>query len=247
VKFFLKKPSEDSLQSLNEEEIQKKLYGTFHKNTKSQNASVTFNTPKQAAFTRPQPSEQLPPSDLDASIKLLVDKILNGFQSFPWKFSILVVGCLIFGIYSLQFLSGAIHQFSKLKPPKQYMISTTGQSVGKASRKVETPKAIPTKKTDQPAVTAPVRADRTPIDSPKKAYYAVQICTYQKEADAKALSTELKNSNFSAFYLRMQGKIPYYVVFLGKNESYSGANEKLKEFRSSEQYQKFPDAFIRSI
>ncbi len=247
MKFFLKKQSEVSLQSLNEEEIQKKLYGTFHKNTKSQNASVTFNTPKQSAFTRPQSSEPLPPSDLDASIKHSIDKILKGFQSFPWKFSIVVIGCLIFGIYLLQFLSGAVHQFSKLKPSKQYMISVAGQSVEKASRKGETSKAIPVKKTEQLAVIAPVQADKAMIDSPKKSYYAVQICTYQKEADAKALSAELKNLNFSTFYLRMQGKIPYYVVFLGKDESYAGANEKLKEFRNSEQYQKFPDAFIRSI
>lgn len=239
MKFFLKKPSDVSLQSLNEEEIQKKLYGTFHKNTKShQNSSVTFNTPKQAAFTRPQTSEQTPPSELDANIQQSIDKLLKGFQSFPWKFSLVVIGCLILGIYSLQFISGALHQFSKLKPSKQYMISATGQSTVKASRKAEQPAA---------AVPPPVQADKPLSEASKKAHYAVQICTYQKEADAKALEDELKKSNFSAFSLRMQGKIPYYVVFIGKNESYAGANEKLKEFRSSDQYQRFPDAFIRSI
>ena len=125
------------------------------------------------------------------------------------------------------------------------MISAAGQSTAKATRKTESAKAL-SKKTDQPAAVPPAQ-DKPLSEASKKAYYAVQICTYQKETDAKALEEELKRSNFSAFSLRMQGKIPYYVVFIGKDESYAGANEKLKEFRASDQYQKFPDAFIRSI
>lgn len=234
MKFFLKKPSEDSLQSLNEEEIQKKLYGTFHKNTGSQNTSVTFNTPKQTPFTRPQSTDRSP-SELDESIKALTDRITKAVQSFPWRFSLVVVGLIILSIYSFDFLSGAIHRLSQPKPSQEAAISQTAQSTEKASVKTESSKVTP-KKSAQSAVA-----------SPQKTYYAVQICTYQKEADAKALVSELKNSNFSTFYLRMQGKIPYYVVFLGKNESYAGAHEKLKEFRASDQYQKFPDAFIRSI
>ena len=246
MKFFLKKSSEGSLQSLNEEEIQKKLYGAFHKNTASQSTGVTFNGPKSVPFLCPKLEKS--ESHLGSSLKICTEKFLKTLKSFPWKFSILVVGFIILSIYSFQFLSGAIQNFSKTF--KQQATPVANQSAEKIEIKAEIQKVSQVKKIDRSeALSVPIQNDKPAVLS-KKTYYAVQICTYQKETDAKTLSNELKRSNFPAFYMRMQGfqnKTPYYVVFLGKNESYAGANDKLKEFRNSDQGQKFPDAFIRSI
>lgn len=237
---FLRKPSGDSLQSLNEEEIQKKLYGTFHKNTASPSSSVTFNRPQNVPFTRPKRIEKPAFNVLVLDLKIRIGKLIKMIQSFPWKFFILVTGCVLLFIYAFQFLSGAIQHVSKTREAKQQAKLMASQSTGQSTTTL-----VPSQ-----GVLSPPNQHEKLADPVKKSYYAVQICTYQKENDAKALANELKNSNFSAFYQRMQGgqnKTPYYVVFLGKNESYAGANEKLKEFRSSDQYQKFPDAFIRSI
>ena len=233
MNLFIKKTSGDSLHSLNEEEIQKKLYGTFHKNTLSQNLSLKPSPSKSVPFIRPKVAEK-PASDLVPQFKLLAQKSVKTIQSFPWKFSIVTMGLVFLSIYSFQFISGAFQDFSKARTFQQVTTQNT-----KALE--ETVKSDP---------ETSVIQNQKSVVSPKKTFYAVQICTYQKESDAKSLARILKDLNFSSFYLRMYGsqnKIPYYVVFIGKNESYAAANEKLKEFRKSDQYQKFPDAFISSI
>lgn len=218
--FISKKTSENPLRSLNEEEIQKKLYGKFHKSSQSQNPS-SFNTSSvlrpQAAQTEPQES--------------YLKKGVDALKSIPWKFTLITVGVVIVTIYLFQGMSEFFHQLSERK--------SVAPPVIEESVLVTPPKATPVVKTE---------ASKT-VAIPKKNYYAVQICTYQKESDAKTLENELNKLGFTAFNLRMQGQhqTSYYVVFVGKNESYSSANNALKEFRKSEQYQRFPDAFIRSV
>jgi len=80
--------------------------------------------------------------------------------------------------------------------------------------------------------------------------YAIQVCTYQRERDAQQLTNELRGLNFSAFYQRILSpdqKIPFYLVFLGRTESYAAAKAQLEQFRRTALYQKFTDSFVRSI
>ena len=166
----------------------------------------------------------------------------------------MVIGFIILFVYSFQFLSGAIHNLSKPKESEHQSANpplVSSKTAEKSKIKTNLPSIAQDKENRQPQQEPSNQVQNTKLpDTAKKSFYAVQICTYQKESDAKSLSQELKNSNFSAFYLKMQGsqnKNPYFVVFLGKDESYAGANQELKQFRNSEQYQRFPDAFIRSI
>ena len=245
MNLFVKKSAGDSLHSLNEEEIQKKLYGTFHKSVLSRNVSLKPNVSKNVPFVRSQVVEK-PVSNLVPQLKFLSRKSIKIVQSFPWKFSIVTIGLVLLSIYSFEFLSGTFQNLSKARASKLETVYNI-KALEKTGRNTEKVELDQIKKTDQ---HVSVIHNEKPLDLPQKAFYAVQICTYQKESDAKALAKSLKASNFSSFYLHMQGfqnKTPYYVVFIGKNESYAAANEKLKEFRNSDQYQKFPDAFIRSI
>ncbi|GEM_PF-4051471 len=248
MKVFLKKPSVDSLHSLNEEEIQKKLYGTYHKNTSSINTGgSTFTRPAVASFTgekRPQPAafhfNFWPP------VKSSFAYLTKWLKLFPWKFSILITGLLICSISLFQFLSSSLSHFHWTNKKTEKIVST--QMVD-SSPETQSSKSVTTKKIDMIQEKTSTVTEKT-TEVPKKSYYAVQICTYQKEADAKALTAELKTSKFSAFYERMQStqnKTPYYVVFLGKDESFAHATSNLKSFRKSEHYQKFPDAFVRSV
>lgn len=226
--FISKKTSENPLRSLNEEEIQKKLYGKFHKSSQSQNSS-SFNT----SSTRPQAAQTEPQESY-------LKKGIDTLKSIPWKFTLITVGVVIVTIYLFQGMSEFFHQLSERKSAVPPVIEK--------SVLVATPKAAPIVKTEVSKAVTPIESSKT-IAVPKKNYYAVQICTYQKESDAKTLENELNKLGFAAFNLRMQGQhqTSYYVVFIGKNESYSSANNALKEFRKSEQYQRFPDAFIRSV
>jgi len=252
VKLFDKKVTGDSLRSLNEEEIQKKLYGTFHKTTTIKNTGSSFT--KTVPFMRPKLMEKKD-SELLLALNAFKNKLFLSLKSFPWKFSLIVIGLVISSVYSFQFFSTAIHNFAKEREAKKH--AAVSLQAEKAKNKIESAKdksaedsKVVAKKADEPVAMIPAVQNENPLELPKKPYYAVQICTYQKESDAKGLSGELKKSNFDAFYLKMQGpqnKVPYFVVFLGKDESYSGANRSLKEFRRSEQFQKFPDAFIRSL
>lgn len=236
MKFFVKKISEESLHVLNEEDIQKKLYGTYHK---VQTNSASHKAPIYATLG----SKPYRPW-ANINFKPIINLVLQWVKSFPWKVALLSLAGIVFAVYSLQFISNSFQSLTKPKVKNEQVV-TTNEPVNQKSD-VSKPATVQ-KSTHK---LASVDLENQTAVSLRKTYYAVQVCTYQKLSDALNLVAELKRAHFPAFHMRIpasQSKIPYYVVFLGKDAEYAQANAKLKEFRRSDQRQKFPDAFIRSI
>ena len=88
-------------------------------------------------------------------------------------------------------------------------------------------------------VIKPVRTER---------FFSIQICTYRAESDAKKLVGRLEGFNLPAFYTVVpgrQGEGKFYIVFVGKDESYSETNTRLSKFKQLPVSHEFPDAYIR--
>ena len=256
------------MHTLDEKEIQKRLYGKYHRETGS---SVHNTSNPNATLPRLEIPKVSKPPFFSESFKSTFASAWNSFFVFlkkiPWRFTAIIVGGLILAIALLQGLS---FWFAKMKAAphrihhaahvvkSEHLVRKT--SVKAIEAKKETVRVETLKKKIEPR-TEPVAALPIAIPAPplspaqagetiKKRYYSVQICTYQREQDAQQLTDELKNMSFHAFYLRIlssQQQIPHYVVFLGKEDTYSEASARLKEFRKTQQFQKFSDSFIRSI
>ncbi|MBI4395321.1 MAG: SPOR domain-containing protein [Candidatus Omnitrophica bacterium] len=250
MKIFEKKVDDDSLHTLNEKEIQKRLYGRYHLESNSKATALETPSPNP---TRLEIPKAVTSSVVSTSFKDFLARsqkvLLLAGKKFPWTFATIVISALALSVISLQVLS---IWFGKMKPPEPSEISV---ATGEANRFSQAKKVPEVKAfSSSPALSPPTAAGSALTaqlaEGAKKKYYAVQVCTYQKEQDAARLATELKASNFDAFYLRMASsrqRQPHYVVFLGKEESYLGANSKLDAFRKSRYYEQFSDSFIRSI
>jgi len=269
VKLFSKKSESEILRTLDEKEIQKRLYGKYHReevpSSPNNHSNVTATLPR---LEIPKVSKPVPFSERLKSFFAYVQDLFSPFlKAFPWRFTGIVIGGLVLAVFLLQGLS---FWFSKMKSTPHYTRHIARATKGeRAIRKVnvkpvepkketfrsEAPKKKVESRTESSAVL-PIAIPAPPLspvqaeESLKKKYYSVQVCTYQREQDAQQLTEELKRMGLPAFYLRFlssQQQIPHYVVFLGKEETYSGANARLKEFRKTQQFQKFPDSFIRSV
>ncbi|MBI4372979.1 MAG: SPOR domain-containing protein [Candidatus Omnitrophica bacterium] len=246
MKLFEKKINGESLQTLDEKEIQKRLYGRYHLETASKAAVSKAHHSKIPSLELPK---TLKPSVPSASfIKGFASQIqgafVSGIKKFPWALAGIVLAALTLSIISLQILSIWFGTVRESAPEKN--------TVRESKIEVSSSKPVPAGSSSAlSSATVTERERPTPISAlPQKRYYAVQVCTYQKESDAVRLTDELKNENFDAFYLRMassQQRQPHYVVFLGKEETYAATNSKLNAFKKSRYFQQFSDSYIRSI
>lgn len=255
MKITLKKVERESLHTLNEKEIQQRLYGRYHRDGAApvKGSSQNLLSPK---FETNEPSKSFSFTNWLQNFMNYTQSLFSGFrQKFPWKFAAIITGLLVAVIILFQFLSvwfGKVETASTIPPKVKMALSNdvlkvptgTRQS---ATKKIETVTPAPSEVFSAHLVTTNKMNE---AQAPKKRYYTVQVCTYERESDAQQLTHELKSLNFPAFYLplpSLQQRITHYVVFLGKEETYAGANTKLNEFRKTEDFQKFPDSFIRSL
>ncbi|OGW87112.1 MAG: hypothetical protein A3C35_06955 [Omnitrophica bacterium RIFCSPHIGHO2_02_FULL_46_11] len=261
MKLFLKKPRLEEIHTLDEKEIQKRLYGKYHRETQEKNQNKKTTVPaSKIEFSNPLKPAPTPQVN-ESSTADKFGKLPRIFQSFPWKFSFLLTAALLVTVTSLQLLS---FWFSKMKipsartrsktislPPARLSARPSVESPKPAAKKSETSVTnSPRTQTAAPAIPA-IIAPSAPaqITPPKQRYYAVQVCTYQREEDAARLVTGLKDLNFPAFFRRTtsQQGMTHYEVFLSKDVTYAAANSRLGEFRKTHQSQEFPDSFIRSL
>ena len=259
MKLFSKKSNSEPLKVLNEREIQERLYGKYHADSPKITAAST-NTAvlhKVEAKSRLEPSFSSQPSQkaLPLNFSALFFKLQ---KRFPWRFSGLLIGSVIGGVFVLQLLSfwmGTLSQSSQLISAS--VRKTTPNQIQTSAVEVEKKPmagAKPAEEALSPQTAAPTsEAKPTPprvSDTPKKKYYAVQVCTYFRESDARELTQELTALNFSAFYQHVSSgsqNVHHYLVFLGKEETYSAAEAKLEAFKKTKRFQSFPDSFIRSV
>lgn len=237
MKIFSKKSEVESLHALNEKEIQKRLYGRYHREAMPAGEKPSTNNAARAV-----PELEIPDISRSFSfsnrLKAFPARFQNAFlsfwQKFPWKFSGFLIGFLVAFVILFQVFSS---WFGKVKavPPASGLNAVNEPA----------PLALPVKKVEVSLPRPTIQAQ-----APRKSYYAVQICTYQREGDARQLTRVLESLNFPAFYLHnlsAQERITFYTVFLGKEETYAAAKARLNEFRKTEASQKFPDSFIRSL
>ena len=79
--------------------------------------------------------------------------------------------------------------------------------------------------------------------------YVIQVCTYANQTDANKLVDRMKELHLPAFVqplVRSNGKA-YYLVFLGRFETFQEAQIKLKQFRSQPIAQSFQDSFVPEL
>lgn len=106
------------------------------------------------------------------------------------------------------------------------------------TRKVE---KIQTEKTVENITVAPSRDEKV---------YAVQICTYRTESDAKKLVERLSELQLPAYYLSSSARSDsgkFYWVMVGKDASYTQAHERLNEFKQLPISKEFSDSYIRKV
>ena len=247
VNLLSRKAKENSLGTLDEKQIQERLYGKYHReNNSGPTPSVRIGQP-------PDPKEFVPGEQrnhLFEEWKALRNAwgqaIRQFFNGFPWKAVASIEIALIAAVLivqsvsqwmSNQRLSGSMREFQTQSKP----IQTLKAPAAAPALKVVSSQRISSSSEPPPPPSLPVI---------KQKYYAVQICTYQREKDAEALVKQLQALHFPAFYKRTlseQERIALFVVFLDRAETYAQAKSQLSEFRKTELFQQFSDSFIRSL
>ena len=193
-----------------------------------------------------------------SATRILVSRIATG-----WGLGILVAALLFVGIHSLNNYRTAAMKAAKPRRPEMV------QRVFK--RKVRTPEKFPsplqpaTPEAKQPAkreekVSSPVLPSPAAVNVVKEPPialpppetgkpYVIQVCTYANENDANKLVNQMKQAGLPAFaqsLARTNGKT-FYLVFLGRFETFREAQVKLKAFRSEPLARDFPDSFVREL
>ena len=268
MKLFSKKSEADTLHTLDEKEIQKRLYGRYHRETTV--PVHHFNSNVNAAYPKLEikaPSKAVPLSTrFNDFLMRLKGPFSSFFNTFPWKLAGIVSAGLVISIVLFQALSFWLSRLKEVSldhsrnvtahaSKTRHVANTKPEDTKERLQKAQVPKKSRT--TESATLGSIATTFQSPLSlakpievTLKKKYYSVQICTYQREQDAKQLTEELKDSNLSAFYLRIpssQQQMPHFVVFLGKEETYAGAGARLKDFQKTQHFQKFPDSFVRSV
>lgn len=261
MKFFSKKSEPASPKTLNEKDIQKRLYGRYHREGAPEAGGKTVPA-ISPQLEIPRVRKSLPSAHLtkDISVKVL-GATSRVAKKIPWGYATIAIGAFIALGVLLQILSVRLSK-------KQFALQETLSQKNVVSASVVTelkqeekqtvvkreptsaPAVAPFKNITPPAPVTSAQTSTSTVTAPQPNYYAVQVCIYQREEDAKALTQKLMGRKFDAFYQRMlspQQRIPRYVVFLGREESYAKANSVLDEFKKTEEFNQFQDSFIRSL
>ena len=261
TKILSKKGQGEPLHTLDEKEIQKRLYGHYHREIVPSRESSDFSRTTQSSSQFPFP-ERAPSISFLTQLRMFVTQfrevVLRTVQKFPWKFAAIVMALLFAAVVVFQFISFSFEKtrtffrkqngvvVQKVEEPltaSKLQMVVKGEASEKSELKKVESKAVP-------VTVVPIQSENAVAQLPKKKFYAVQVCTYQREEDAQKLARELQSLNFPAFYrqfLSSQQRISQYIVFLGKDETYTQANARLSEFRKTKQFLTFEDSFIRSL
>ncbi len=94
-------------------------------------------------------------------------------------------------------------------------------------------------------------AKKTPLKPTKQlaAKYAVQICVYEKENEAKRLVDDLKAKKYPAYFttrVSSKGKT-YYNICLGKFPTEKTAASFLNKIKGRKEFEEFKDSFVKKL
>ena len=157
-----------------------------------------------------------------------------------WGMGALVALLLFLGINMLN-----SYRTAAMKKPKAPIpVEATANEIHESVKEAQLPPA--------PALSRPgTELSQSSASGSKSAVagkaYVVQIATYANEKDAEKLTDLLKENglpSFSQSFKRNTGKV-FYLVFLGRFQTFEEAEKGFKQFRGKLFAKNFPDSFIR--
>lgn len=275
--FTLFQSKEKEMETLDEKQIQERLYGRYHRGSiSSQVAAPTQKQQNVAVSAEKTVKQEITPQAYREVSGGAFDIMIGVLRHIPWKFVGIVAGAFVTTLLLVNMIA---YLFGKMK-----VDSEDGQKSGhvqsvqveKSDVKQSTAvnQIVPIQKVKLPegmSSASSVKTEKVPesntltlnpaqvssgmgADSKasenvtKQKFYAVQICTYQRETDAKTLVNELNQKGFKAFIKETHSQQrDFYVVFLERSKSYTDAKNTLNRFKASDLSSQFQDAFIRSI
>ena len=94
-------------------------------------------------------------------------------------------------------------------------------------------------------------AKKTPLKPTKQlaAKYAVQVCVYEKESEAKQLVNTLKTKKYPAYFttrVSSTGKT-YYNICVGKFPTEKTASSFLDKIKGKKEFEEFKDSFVKKL
>jgi len=268
VALLFKKEKPDQSHVLGEKEIQERLYGNYHRPERAKSVATTerpresFNNSSQSVTQAPVPvaEPKVPFGERVRSAWTKFEPGLESFlKSFPWKFAAMVIGGLVAVILFFQGVTyvfeGASHWLEERRESSEARLAEkeaiAERADKEAARAAEERDAIEEARVSSAGDAS--MSELPPVGTPTTVSaksYGVQVCTYQRENDARRLVAQLKNSNFDAFYRESRSRalgIPFFEVFLGRANSYQIAKDHLATFKQSNLHTDFQDSFIRSL
>ena len=94
-------------------------------------------------------------------------------------------------------------------------------------------------------------AKKLPLKPTKQlaAKYAVQVCVYEKEYEAKQLVNTLKAKNYPAYFTtRVSSKgTTYYNICVGKFPTEKTASSFLDKIKGKKEFEEFKDSFVKRL
>ena len=230
--------------ALDEKQIQERLYGQYRKGTlplteKADSVELLPRLESSIKKERVAPFRWVKPL-LTQGAQL----IARVWKMIPWRAVSILAGSLIASAILFQTLLLLITKV------KTVSLATKRQVMSPAALP-QTPVPPSVKQSSNVSATT-AGGSRVPIAAQnqlvKQREYAVQVCTYEREEDARQLVNQLTRLNFSPFYRRTTSVLDKtrYEVFLGREKTYANAKALLDQFRKTKPFQNFSDAFIRS-
>ena len=269
------KKGKDSLRPLTEKEIQKKLYGGYLDTPQvEEEAEPEWVAPpksKKGKETRTvalpkEPKKKITVSipwgkiaaSLSVAFKTLVGmvRILLSRVATGWSLGIVAIVVLFLAVHSLNSYRTAAMKATKPKRPQTIEMARRRRRPNPPNKTVQLSlEKKPLRQEMMPPlmpvspVLSVVKEITPPPASGTQKPYVIQVCTYASEADANKLVDQMKQLHLSAFaqsLARSSGKT-FYLVFLGRFETFQEAQLKLKEFRSQPIAKDFQDSFVREL
>ncbi len=254
---------DSSLRPLSEKEIQKRLYGSFfEETTKTQEPPpvepawnepvrkaqkdeprVSVTVKKPAAPPRLKPSFKFPWKEIASVLSEVASALMGTARRFlpkisnKWVIGVAIVVALFAGIHVLN-----IYRANAMKAPK---ISAAEPMPTAAVSFPEEPLEGVSEPPDSPLEPPTPAAPKVQVKKP----YVVQVATYANQRDAERLTDQISGSGFSAFVYtsgRPGGKT-FYLVCLGRFETFQEAQAQFKSFKDKSLAKDFPDSFVRVL
>lgn len=257
---FQKRRKEENLISFTEEQVQEKLYGCLHRRTlpehkaiegKEEKNEIPQNTKTDTGSSQIKPNAPRGRKILKAS-PIAEDYIKNKilpkekdsasktnqvfWQSINFKLFIAAVIAVTFCFHA------AAHKRNK----KSVIVFKTAEAVKQKSvleQQKRGTKDLLKKSSEQPQKEI-IPSGEQSIPAPASAsFYTIQVCVYEKEAEAQRLVNEWKKKNFDSFIYPAKSKTKTkYRVCIGKFTSKENALKTYEDLKKD-----FKDSFVRLV